>query len=127
MAALAIFLENGKHVFVKGDVAVGVRFRAEGRHREQCARKQDSDHHVLFAFSANQCLISARRRSGVVEGRWLERMHEWENCLTGESGHADPKNQKWLAEQPPKYIAIGMRQLRAQLRDRAYGNGRSGG
>jgi hypothetical protein len=35
--------------------------------------------------------------------------------------HADPANQKWLAEQPPDFLANRMQQLRHALHRRAYG------
>ena len=41
--------------------------------------------------------------------------------------NADPEHQKWLAEQPPDFLAGRMRQLRAELSERAYGHGRSHG
>ena len=42
-----------------------------------------------------------------------------------EAWHADPVNQKWLAEQPPEFFYTRVQQLRAQLAERAYGHSRS--
>jgi hypothetical protein len=33
--------------------------------------------------------------------------------------HADPVNQKWLAEQPPDYVYHSVQALRAELQERA--------
>ena len=46
----------------------------------------------------------------------MEHVHAW---------HADPVNQKWLAEQPPEFFYNRVQQLRAQLAERAYGHSRS--
>ena len=41
-----------------------------------------------------------------------------------EAWHANPENQKWLAEQPPDYLHRSVQSLRRQLEDRAYGGSR---
>ena len=35
--------------------------------------------------------------------------------------HAVPENQQWVAAQPPEALAAGMREVRAQLWERAHG------
>ena len=42
----------------------------------------------------------------------MEHVHAW---------HANPVNQKWLAEQPPDYLYHSVQSLRAQLEERANG------
>jgi hypothetical protein len=42
-----------------------------------------------------------------------------------EAWHADPVNQKWLAEQPPDYLHHRVQSLRAQLAEIASGHSRS--
>jgi hypothetical protein len=39
--------------------------------------------------------------------------------------HADPVNQKWLAEQPPDYLYHSVQSLKAQLVEMASGHSRS--
>jgi len=39
-----------------------------------------------------------------------------------EAWHANPENQKWLAEQPPDYLYRSVQSLRAQLEERANGH-----
>lgn len=41
-----------------------------------------------------------------------------------EAWHADPVNQKWLAEQPPDHLHRGLRSLQAELEQRASGHSR---
>jgi hypothetical protein len=38
--------------------------------------------------------------------------------------HADPVNQKWLAEQTPEYLQGRVQAFRAQLQERALGHSR---
>jgi hypothetical protein len=42
-----------------------------------------------------------------------------------EAWHADPVNQKWLAEQPPDFLYRRVQEFRAQLAEKAYGHSRS--
>ena len=46
----------------------------------------------------------------------MEHVHAW---------HADPVNQKWLAEQPPDYLYRSVQSFRAQLEERANGRFRT--
>ena len=41
-----------------------------------------------------------------------------------EAWHADPANQRWLTEQPPEYLGIQVRELRARLMEIASGGRR---
>jgi hypothetical protein len=41
-----------------------------------------------------------------------------------EALRADPKNQEWLAAQPPDYLRNNVRALRAELMERASGHRR---
>lgn len=45
--------------------------------------------------------------------------------IAAEAWHAVPENQKWLAEQPPEYLGIRVRELKAQLAEMASGRSRS--
>ena len=48
-----------------------------------------------------------------------------EMVAKAEAWHADPGNQKWLAEQPPEFRYNRVQEFRAQLAERAYGHSRS--
>jgi hypothetical protein len=72
----------------------------------------------LEKISAAAAARRASTSSGYKEkiARLLERSEAW---------HADPVNQKWLAEQPPDYLHHRVQSLRAQLAEIAYGHSRS--
>jgi len=75
-------------------------------------------------------LEELERISAAAAARRASVIPDHENTLArlraqAEAWHADPVNQKWLAEQPPEFLAIRVREFKAQLAEIASGHSRS--
>jgi hypothetical protein len=68
--------------------------------------------------------------SAAAAARRLEKSPDYDEKIArlierAEAWHADPVNQKWLAEQPPDYLHRSVQALRAELEERANGRFRT--
>jgi hypothetical protein len=65
--------------------------------------------------------------SAAAAARKVETSSDYEETIArireqAEAWHANPENQKWLAEQPPDYLYRSVQSLRRQLEERANGH-----
>jgi hypothetical protein len=82
--------------------------------RQKLCRRLEDLEKIAVAAAARRTEKSSDYEEKVA--RLIEKAEAW---------HADPVNQKWLAEQPPDYLYHRVQSLRAQLAERAYGRSRS--
>lgn len=76
-----------------------------------CKRLED-----LEKISAAAAAAQRARTASVDTEAVLEQIR-----IAAEAWHSDPKNQEWLAAQPPEYFRNSLQQLKAELEERAAG------
>jgi hypothetical protein len=82
--------------------------------RQKLCRRLEELERISAAAAAHRERMKARDR------RVLDEL-----IAKTEAWHADPVNQKWLAEQPPEFLYRRVQEFRARLAERAYGHSRS--
>jgi hypothetical protein len=82
--------------------------------RQTLCRRLEELEKISAAAAARRATSSSNYR------RVLDEM-----VAKAEAWHADPVNQKWLAEQTPEFLQRRVQEFTAQLAERAYGHSRS--